>query len=282
LAGNTTPPLPPAPHPVVEQQARVVVQTGDDRLCLQTWDHGVQLWTQDGAKPSQQLDLKRRCRLVALPKGCLVSTGEAAYLLTESRSQPLAVEDEAPAMGRWRGGALVAHGGHLDAYDANGQRSERRAIAAGAAAVGQVGAAFVVGYRDGKIELLADHGDGPAPAVAFERTPVSPSTELLAGPMNTLIVGYLSGDVGIWSLTDGSRLAHARLHGPIAHLLLEDDKLYAASELGDHLVWDLGQLQRDYCELMAEVWRRVPVVWTEGHAVVRPPPETHRCRPDPR
>jgi len=281
LSATSAPPLPDGPRQAVEEQARIVRQTGDGPLCLQTWNHEVQLWTVRETAPVRKLERKGPAQLVALPRGCLVSTGEAVHLLTEGGSKQLDSENEVTATGRWREGGLVASGRHLDIYDAEGRRTARRTIDVGARAVGQIGTAFAVGYRDGTIELLAERADGGAPAVSFERTPNSVPRKLLSGPMDTLIVGYLSGDVGIWSLADGSRLAHAQLHGAVAHLLLEDGKLYAASELGDHLVWDLRQLRRDYCELMDEIWKRVPVVWAEGRAIVRPPPETHRCRQHP-
>ncbi len=278
LTDTAAPPLPDALRQVVEQQSRLVRQTGNDRLCLQTWDHEVQLWTRQSSQPKRRLELAERARLVALQHGCLVATPKAAHLLTDEATRQLAVEGEITAIGRSPEGALVAGPTHLDVYGPDGQRSNRRDIDVGVVAVGQIGTALAVGYRDGNVELLADKVGDETPSIAFERTPASPPQQLMAGPMNTLIVGYRSGDVGIWSLADGSRLAHARLHGPIAHLLLEDDKLFAASELGDHLVWNLSQLRRDYCELMHEVWKRVPVVWHKGHAVVRAAPQTHRCR----
>ncbi len=281
LAGATASPLAPPLRKVVEQEARVAHQTGDGSLCLQTWNHDVQLWPRQAREPVRHLAADRRARLVALPQGCLVSSGKAVHLLTASQSLELTGVGQTAATGRWRDGALVASGSHLDLYDATGKRAARHTIDVGAVAVGQIGGAFAVGYRDGKIDILEEPSDGPTHTAALERPPTSPPTELLAGPMDTLIAGYQSGDVGIWSLADGSRLTRARLHGAITHLLLEDGKLYVASELGDHLVWDLSQLRRDYCELMEEIWERVPVVWTEGHATVRPPPETHRCRQHP-
>ncbi|RLB54997.1 MAG: hypothetical protein DRI90_19780, partial [Deltaproteobacteria bacterium] len=277
LSDRAAPPLPDALRQVVNEQSRLVRQIDDDRLCLQTWNHQVQLWTRQADQPLQQLDLSKRAQLVALPRSCLVATPKAVHLLTDEGTRKLAVEGEITAVGRCPEGALVASPTHLDVYAPDGSRSNRRNIDVGVVAVGRIGTALAVGYRDGKVEILPDKPGDKPPSVAFERTPASPPQQLMAGPMNTLIVGYRSGDVGIWSLADGSRLAHARLHGPIAHLLLEDDKLFAASELGDHLVWNLSQLRRDYCELMHEVWERVPVVWDKGHAVVRAAPQTHRC-----
>ncbi len=44
---------------------------------------------------------------------------------------------------------------------------------------------------------------------------------------------------------------------------------------GWELVWALSD---DYCDLLRDVWRRVPIVWESPRAVLRPPPEQHPCQ----
>jgi hypothetical protein len=83
--------------------------------------------------------------------------------------------------------------------------------------------------------------------------------------------------VALLDLEDGSMLARTRLHGPVAQLLNEGDALYAVTELGDHLRWDLASLRSDYCSLLQDVWSQVPVVWEQGKPSVRKPPAEHRC-----
>jgi hypothetical protein len=95
---------------------------------------------------------------------------------------------------------------------------------------------------------------------------------ILAGPASTVVVGYANGVLGLYSLADGGRLAEVQLHGPVSHLLLEGHRLYAATELGRHLTWDLDALHGDWCAVLENVWRRVPVVWSAGRAELREPP----------
>ena len=45
------------------------------------------------------------------------------------------------------------------------------------------------------------------------------------------------------------------------------DDLYAATELGDHLAWELRVFSVPHCELLREVARDVPVVWEGGRPV---------------
>ena len=49
---------------------------------------------------------------------------------------------------------------------------------------------------------------------------------------------------------DAGGLRRARLHGPVEHLLLEDDTLYAATALERHLAWDMGDFYADRCALL--------------------------------
>ena len=74
----------------------------------------------------------------------------------------------------------------------------------------------------------------------------------------------------LWDMRDGTLLASARLHGQIVHLLMDHERLYAASDLGSQLVWDLSALHQDYCALMRHLWEAVPVVWQSGQTLERP------------
>ncbi|MBN2360873.1 MAG: hypothetical protein JXR83_15565 [Deltaproteobacteria bacterium] len=65
----------------------------------------------------------------------------------------------------------------------------------------------------------------------------------------------------------------------VEHLLLDDKKLYAVSELGDPEVWDLGVLYLSRCELLQQVWSKVPSVWEGGRSVVRAPAAIGECVP---
>jgi len=137
---------------------------------------------------------------------------------------------------------------------------------------------FIVGYPNGGIELLStSKSTGETKASAFSQVPSSKVLRILIGPRNTIIVGYANGVVGIWDLSDGARLAHARVHGPVVHMLLEEQRLYVASDLGGVLVWDLSAFYREYCDLLQQVWQRVPVVWEKGRPELRPPAD-HRCQ----
>jgi hypothetical protein len=140
---------------------------------------------------------------------------------------------------------------------------------------------IAVGYGNGGIELVrakAPAKSKASPALSFHKTSSSPVVRMMVGPMSTLIVGFANGVVGTWSLRDGRLLAERKLHGPIEHMLLEDQTLYVASALGQHLRWDFSTLYADRCAVLRELWRRVPIIWRDGRAVVTEPPSKHECR----
>jgi WD40 repeat protein len=136
---------------------------------------------------------------------------------------------------------------------------------------------LVLGYTDGNVELVNAHTGERRRGFSLSDVPASQVERMLLGPMDTLIAGYASGLLGIWDLRTGSRLDSARLHGPVIHLLLERRRLFAASELGLHLSWDMKVLYASHCEVLQQVWRWVPTVWSEGRPVYREPPPHHRC-----
>ncbi len=100
---------------------------------------------------------------------------------------------------------------------------------------------------------------------------------MLAGPMDTLIVGHASGALGLWSLADGARLYSSRLHGPVVHLLLAGHRLIAATELGSYHTFDLSAFHLDHCELLQRAWKTIPVVWEDARPMLRGRPSDHSC-----
>lgn len=140
----------------------------------------------------------------------------------------------------------------------------------------RVGRWIVVGFDRGHIRTI-DPTTGAVREVALEQSPQSPIEALLEGPRGSLIAGYRTGVVIGWDLETGVRLVTGALNGRALHLFADEERLYAASELGDFATWDLTAISRPYCELLEEVWRSVPVVWERGAPVAAAAPTTHRC-----
>ncbi len=270
----------------LEQHARFAAQAhkAPQLVCLKTHDDKVELWDLDTDRQLAHTRLAAIGRLLAFEAGCLLRTKKKAFWLRPSGAVvELAGSSGATAIGFAEPDLLVAAGAEILRFSTTAagsketlEPSERLAASQGATAVARIGKVIVGGYPDGSIEQLSSRSAGES-SFPFEHAPAVAVVRLLEGPLGTVVAGHANGSLGVWSMRDGKRLAHARLHGPLVHLLLRQQKLYAASELGGALVWDLGDFYRDRCALLREVWSQVPIVWRLGHAAIQPPPAQHPC-----
>ena len=139
---------------------------------------------------------------------------------------------------------------------------------------------LVIGYNNSSIEVVDSNAPNTAP-LTLRQTASGVPLRALAAPAGTVVVGFASGALGLWSIRTGERLAYTKLHGALIHMKLIESKLYAATDLGQYIVWDLGDLVRDRCELLRRVWKAVPVVWSEGRVKAAAPPSSHQCHNAP-
>jgi len=270
----------------IEQRARLASEhLASGLICVRTYDVHLELWDQKEDRRLLRRAVAGLHEVRALPSGCLTlalgsgsSAGGVAQIHQRTASART-LSREATAVHWSQGQILVATAKRVHVFDAWGRPRGEYPAPAGVRALALVHRWLVLGNRDGNIELVPTTSGATRPRFTFEDVPSSPVVGLAAGPMSTLIVGFANGLLGIWNLANGSRLYSARLHGPVRHLRRVSGRLYAATELGDHLVVDLRVFDRSYCDLVREVWSRVPVVWQGGLTSLQPPPPLHRCRP---
>ncbi len=212
-------------------------------------------------------------RLFATRGGC-VSLLDGRVVVHGPKAETELAGD-ATALGLAGDDILVATADEVVLFGASGKR--KRSVLAGTGVSALTGAhrGLVLGHDEGNLEYVPASGGARR---TIKSTTASAVRRLSRGPGDTVVSGHADGTVALWSLTTGRRLRHGRLHGPVHHLLLRGARLYAATELGEHLAWDLTVLQQDYCTLLDRIWSDVPVVWRGGAAAVAAPPKTHRCR----
>ncbi len=143
-----------------------------------------------------------------------------------------------------------------------------------------LGAWLAVGYHSGQLRWFIDNrkklsSKKPPRLIGL---PLSTLTHILAGPEQTVVLGYQNGTIGVWSMTSGRRLEKIRLHGAVQHLVIQQRYLVGATSLGNSMVWDLRSYQLTHCQLLQDVWKSVPMVWDKGQIVIKPPPEGHKCQ----
>ncbi|MBW2456424.1 MAG: WD40 repeat domain-containing protein [Deltaproteobacteria bacterium] len=255
-------------------------------LCVHTIQGQLEMWhlgQDEPLGPPRQIEGLRQ--VLAVPGGC-VTRGKGGVILHRAGQPPLALSVPGSTQGvsYSAGRVLVVAERDVRAFSPAGEALADHRVGVGARVVALAPVRdrpkspwLVVGYRDGNIELVPTSADVNKPSFSFEQVPASPPMTILVGPMHTLIVGYANGLLGMWNQLDGSRLAFARLHGPVVHMGIVGDKLYAATALGRSMVWDLSVFHAERCELLHEVWQDVPVVWEHGQPVAASPPAGHRC-----
>jgi len=165
----------------------------------------------------------------------------------------------------------VAVGAAVLRFDVDGKERGRKQAGPDISAVGQIGDKLVFGTSVGELVVQGDAH------IALAQVPRSPVRCLLGGPSGTLLAGFDSGVVGMWSLDDGALLAKARMPGRIVHLQRDATTLFAASELGHRLVWDLSLFEQSYCKALRGMWDAVPVVWRSGRVGIEEPASAHPC-----
>jgi WD40 repeat protein len=269
----------------IERRARLAHQSAAGGVvCLRTHKGQLEGWDVNNDKQLFTTPVPGIHRVVALKAGCAVLTRNVKDALGRGEARLFArngtnvlLRADASAVAWDRGRILVAAGHKVFAFDATGKLLDSHDAAVGVSAIAYVKEWLVLGNRDGNIELVSTRPGRKRPTFIFEDVPSSPVVRMLEGPMGTLVVGYANGLMGIWNVANGTRLEHFRLHGPVAHLLIEGGRLYAATELGDRQVVDLRIFRMDYCDLMRTIWKAVPVVWQKGLPVLQPLPARHKC-----
>ena len=250
----------------------------DQQLCLVTLEGQLQLWDMQRDETLGAQAIGAVLDLAAGPGGCLalLDGGNVSVLATDGELRELGRGGSAVA---WDGEeVLVAAAGGIHRFGADGTALGARAAEEGASAIGAVSDGVVVGYPEGGFRFLGST-EGTAKRTDFEAVPASAVTRVAPGPADTVVVGFASGALGLWDTRNGGRLHAWELHGAIADAVWSDGHLLATTELGDPLDADLSIYEGDHCEVLREVWGDVPLVWEDGHPVVRDVPGDHTCQP---
>ncbi len=280
----------PAWRTAIEHARSAAQDVTSGTLCLRGDDDVVALWQTGTDRVLRVEPSAGVSELLAIPGACVALVGRQARLIGPSTTT--ALRTDATAIAWDHGEVLIAGDGELFAFAPDGQARATLPGALEVTAMRRLGAGLVLGFTNGNLQLIAGPSAGPSAGpraaasaaahagrdIPFVDVPSTPVVRLLEGPPGTVIAGYANGLVGIWALDNGARLFAIRLHGPIAHLLIDGDRLVAASELGDHTTIDLRTFREDRCRLLSAVWRVVPVAWENGRPVRRGPPANHPCR----
>jgi WD40 repeat protein len=258
--------------------SRFAVENDDRTLaCSLTDGDGFEMWQTRGDTRLRHIT-GSFADAVALRHGCAARAADRIVMLSASGHHELPLSDGVTAIGSDGEVLLAASTKEALTIDVDARVLERHPVGGGATAIARVDSRrLAVGYREGGLELVPVAAG--AAGVRLESIASSPVTRIVIGPRETLIAGYANGTIGMWNTRDGEVLARARLHGPVAHLVMDAGRMRAVSLLGRKLSWDLRVLDQQRCELLRDIWNQVPMGWEDGRAVERTAPSGHACSP---
>jgi WD40 repeat protein/tRNA A-37 threonylcarbamoyl transferase component Bud32 len=253
------------------ESSREAIGAPGGPICVST-DTGLEIWDLESDSRVLSMRLAPPFDIAAIPGGCsVIKDGQAT--LHRAGHPPLELAGNISIQGA--GEVLALVGSEASLFDGQGRALGSFGSGAGVTAVAPFDQQVVVGYRDGGVEL---RGPGGQPPIALEDTPGSAVMRLSAGPSGTLVAGFADGTFGVWSAKSGVRLEQGSVHGAVRHLVMYDQVLVVASEVGSTVSVDLSVLTVDYCDLLREIWARVPILWRNQGGVEQPPDTAHPCR----
>ncbi len=278
LTGAGVEPPPSAWRQAVEEHALAGDASGD-RLCLLTGDDRLELWDRATDALVGDAPVDRSSRVYATSVGCVIEHEGRITLHLPGDTEPVEVEGYRVAfVDEVNGEFHVNADSEIARYGLDGVRLGAVPATGNAQISARVDDTIAVIDPAEVVELRAVDGGQLQRSVRLQDAPGLTPVRAIAGPGDTLIIGFLDGTLGIWDGHTGALLDRLKLHGAVSHLRLAGSLLAAATDVGDHATVDLGALDREYCDLLNEVWERVPVTWDEGSPRNADPPADHPCR----
>jgi len=266
----------PSAARALESARQVAEDASGARVCLVTHEGVLEQWSLAGERVFGQ-PVERVLAVATLGEACVTLT-DGVVRRYRSSGEFEVLEQGATCLGRDGQGLLVGTDRAVSAFDAKGNRTERREVPGVPVAVARLRGALAVGLSDGTLHLL---GGATRTTLSTTGLPAASVVALEAGPSGTVVAGFGSGHVALFETSEGTRLFERRLHGAAVHLSFDGSLLHAVSELGDRVTADLRAFTLPRCDLMRWVWSEAPAVWERGGAVLRAPPDDHLCATGP-
>ena len=260
-----------------EKEALFVDLSLDSRVfCAQLIGDRFELWNKEKDLQVIEQRIPNILQVRAVKDGCLIRTKKKVILFQVSGEVNVLLPEGSPsAVSSWNNEVYIIDGDRLRVFQESGNEVSSKDLGLyGASAIEVLDKdTLAIGFRDGKFIVLKNLEKS---GVVFERTITSRVEKIKKGPMDTIIVGYANGGLGLWDTIGGARLRFNRLHGRIKHINFNQKQLYAATDLGNYIHWDFSTFYADYCEILRKVWREIPVIWDDSKVVVKRTTD-HRC-----
>lgn len=270
--GEAHPPVSAAWRKSAMERAELGDESNDGKLVCFAGGDKLELWDESADKSAVAIDAQRPDDLVATTGGCVtLKAGQLGSYGTTGQLTNWSAT--ASALGPAPKGVVAIEGDQVTTWSASGDKAAPITGASGAIAVGGTSDGAVVGFADGSLTRLTRG----APPLVLASGPHGRIVRIIEGPAGTIAASDSLGFVGLWDTHTGRLLQQADLHARVTQLAVIAGTLYAASELGTWLSFDLATLSAPYCDVLKNVWASVPVRWISGGPELAPTPSQHPC-----
>ncbi len=256
--------------------AAVAVGDGRPSACVVTWRHGLARW---------DVAADREIWSIPGPVSDVVA-GPDGRCWWRQEGRVFHAADGAPVEvpGAWE--SLVGHRDGVALASATEVRAWVGEAVVTLPPVEELSA--VVRYPDGSWLLFsqdarmvrADAAGRPTPMPTLVGLRGAAVVGAEAGPGNTTIVGFVSGEYGVWSNRSGRRIVDRRLRGSVRQVRVDGDRVVVGSDLGDVHSFDLPGVGADACGWRDEILRQVPITWLDGQILLAQVGAPRGCTPD--
>jgi eukaryotic-like serine/threonine-protein kinase len=257
----------------VLERGRIGSESLDENLVCFASRNKVELWNKAQDKAVASGDVPKVDDLVAGAQGCAIRTGAIVTFFTDTGDvKPLSAT--ATGIGASADGIAVADGTTATVYGPGGEKRSTHTIPQGGSAIIKRGDKLIVGFEDGSVESVPATGGAQ---LLFASATTNRIIRLVPGPQGTVAAMDSEGEVALWDDGSGRLLSRASLGAKPADMLVSGKTLYAASTRGSSVTLDLSPFEAAYCDLMNDVWTRVPMRWVAGRAIPTDRPAVHPC-----
>jgi len=249
-----------------------------ERLCLLTHGGTLEIWDLAGDTLTREAAVDPSSKIFATEGGCVLEEGGGIALHLPGDGEPIPIPGyRVTSVDAPRGEFHVMTDEQVTRHGPGGELVGAVPTPGNAQISVRVGDSLAVIDPVEGVEYWTLDGGTLQRSIRLQDAPDPTPVGALAGPGGTLVIAFADGTLGIWDGHTGALLDRIKLHGAVSRLQLHGDTLAATTDVGDHAALDLGALEREYCDLLSEIWDQVPVAWEGGSPEALDPPADHPC-----
>lgn len=242
----------------LDQVENVAGDASTGSVCGNRWEEPLEHWSADRVRIKLPVPTRGIVRLRAAGDACWIAklSGTEEWLLNVQRCAAGLCEtlsEQATTMEVVGTEVFLIEGKTLRILNLAGEEQRRVEVVDQVVALGRRGDQLYLGTINGPIYRL-DLSRGQLQRLDLTDAPSTGVIAIALGSADLMAVSYYSGLVVVFDKS-GQQLDALMLRGAPSQLVIENGELLAATSAGDFVRLSLREYERDYCDVMRELWR---------------------------